>query len=87
MSERYALCQVIVMVTAPCAGDCLYHFFYLFGETKREMMLVNMFSPTFVPDLMTLTCKISPGMPTPASSLMPRSHIMLSPYGSAVCGL
>ena len=31
--------------------------------TKTELTLINMFSPTFVPDLVTLASKMSSGMP------------------------
>ena len=56
------------MVSAPCAvagdGDCLYTFFTYFEKKKSPKILVmttlallviNMFSPTSVPNLMTLT--------------------------------
>ena len=34
--------------------------------TNPELMLINMFTSTFAPNLMTLTWKISPEMPKPA---------------------
>ena len=37
--------------------------------TKPELLLINMCSPTFVSNLMTLAWKISPGMPKPPGSL------------------
>ena len=71
-SGRYVWYQVIVMVTAPFAvaadGDCLYKCFTYFEKekftikifvvvTNPELMLINIFSPTFVPNSITLTWK------------------------------
>ena len=70
MSGRYTWYQVIVMVTAPCAvvgdGDCLHQFFTYFDKerfaklnfvvmTNPELMSINMFNPTFVANLMTIS--------------------------------
>ena len=38
-------------------------------EKNPEFILINIFSPTFVQNLMTLAWKLSPGMPKEASSL------------------
>ena len=70
------ICMVTHDCDAPCTvagdGDWLYHFFYLSRDTeirqkivvmtKPELVLINMFSPTCVPNLMTSIWKISPGM-------------------------
>ena len=69
---------------ATCAvagdGDCLHQFFTFLEKekftrnfvvvTKPELVLINMFSPTYEFDLITLTCKISPPMPKLISSLI-----------------
>ena len=36
---------------------------------KTEFILINIFRPTFVPNLVTLPWKMSPGMPKEAGSL------------------
>ena len=38
-------------------------------ENKPELILINMFSPTFVPNLVALVWKMSPGMPKEDGSL------------------
>ena len=43
--------------------------FFLAIMKKMELILINMFSPTFVSNLVTLAWKISPGMPKEDGSL------------------
>ena len=44
-------------------------FFFGDYEKKTELILINMCSPTFVPNLVTLAWKMSSGMPKEAGSL------------------
>ena len=44
-------------------------FFFAEYEKKTEFILINILSPTFVPNLVTLAWKISLGMPKEAASL------------------
>ena len=44
-------------------------FFFDDYEKKTEFVLINIFSPAFVPNLVTLAWKMSPGMPKEAGSL------------------
>ena len=44
-------------------------FFLLFMKKKTEFILINIFSPTFVPNLVNLAWKMSPGMPEETGSL------------------
>ena len=83
MSERCAWCQVIVMVTVPCAvagdGDRLYQIYNLFWERKFQenifcddktiYYISQHVCPIFVLHLMNLSCKLSPAMKNSAGSL------------------
>ena len=44
-------------------------FFLVIMKKKTELILINMFSSTFVPNLVTLAWKMSSGMPKEAGSL------------------
>ena len=44
-------------------------FFGAIMKKKTALILINMFSPTFVPNLVTLAWKMSSGMPKEAGSL------------------
>ena len=45
--------------------------FFFFGRLWKnpEFILINIFNPTFIPNLVTLAWKMSPGMPKEAGSL------------------
>ena len=47
----------------------IHQKYFLAIKKNPELILINMFSPTFVPNLATLAWKMSSGMPKEAGSL------------------